>query len=731
LTWTPRALVPPAVSRRRQRVAQRLLTCVAALSLVSVTGVAAQPASGAAARVLTLSSQSPDHPDLSPWLDWLEESAPDGTPFVVTTEDEQRFRPAGAGACLGFRSTPLWFRLRVTNDARTPASTVFELGFTPSLAELYLQEGSSLVKLARSGTSLSFGERPVQTTRIAFRVTIAKQQTSTYFLRVQSNEAIWPRASLWSEPGFAHRTASRSLFQGIYYGLLWVMIIYNGFIYASTRERVYLLYVVFETATLLLQAALDKVAFQYLWPRAPGWAQDSEQVFGAVTIVAAIHFVVAFLEAERHAPRLARVLRVLGLVSALLGAVSLISAAAALQNVLGVVFLGCLFTIAAVGVVSAANGHPNARFFLLGWLPLLVGGVLAVLAGLGVYSNEFGLLAFKIGSAAEATILALALANRINLMRRERERADAELLTARTAQSLLLEERVTARTHELSEALDRLRHAQDKLMRQERVTALAGMVAGMAHEVGNPLNFAQGGSEVLRERIDGLAQTWRRIDRRASEECAADAEQMNQLLADTLGANRLVAGGLQRIGKIMANLRGYMQLRVLERRPTDLVAELESTLAMVEAVLDRHGVAVVKRLEPLPPFPCRPGELNQVFMNIVVNASAAMVGGGRLEITACVAADGGIEIQFADTGPGILPAHREAVFEPFFSERATGEPGTGLGLYLSREIVTRHGGELALLESERGACFRVRLPAAGQGEDAPIGPTRWAAAPGP
>jgi signal transduction histidine kinase len=363
--------------------------------------------------------------------------------------------------------------------------------------------------------------------------------------------------------------------------------------------------------------------------------------------------------------------------------------------------------------------------------------VLALLAALDLLSNEIGYLAFKIGSAAEATILALALANRINLMRRERENADAELLAARTAQSTLLEQRVVARTRELSQTLNRLRLTQDKLIRQERLTSLAGMVAGMAHEVGNPLNFAQGGAEILHDRIDVLARTWRRIRDRSCEardedrslDAASDAEQMSELLADAVRADGLVGAGLQRISKIMSNLRGYMQQRALESRPTDLVAEIESTLVMVEDVLVRHGVTVIKRFGPLPPFQCRPGELNQVFTNIVLNACTAMSGHGCIEITTRVDTDGGIQILFADTGPGVPPAHSEAIFEPFFSAHASDGSGTGLGLYLAREIVSHHGGRLALLDSARGACFVVQLPSVTERQDLAVQRSSWAPPP--
>jgi two-component system, NtrC family, sensor kinase len=696
------------------RVARSMTLALVTL-MVASTAETASTWSTNTGQIFMLPDELDEHYDLSSSFDWLEDKrAPTGA-AGVTAHDPRFQRAPGGRSCLGFHTAPVWFRLQLAHMARSSSTFVLELGFTPTIAELFKQEGEGLVLLARSGATMPFTERPVQSTEVALPLRLDPMSTSTLLLRIEANDAIWTTADLWSEPAFARMSARRSLGQGLYYGMLLAMIVYNAFIYASTRERTYLLYVWFQGAMLVLQASLDKVAFQSFWPMAPVWAERSEQVLMSLTILAAMRFSVAFLDLPRHLPALAKVFGHLAVVAALFSVASLFTVGPGLATLLGVFCLGCVATIAAAGAVASLRGLPNGSFFLLGWAPLLIGAGLGILAALGHFSNSMGYAASKLGSTAEAMILALALGNRINHMRRERELSSAALLEERTAQSMMLEEGVVQRTRELSQALEHLKQTQDKLVRQERVTSLAGMVAGMAHEVGNPLNFAQGGADVVHEGVETLSQSWGRLRTRfhagdgQSEEQDTDVKRMGELLQDAKRGVALVRVGIQRISTIMTNLRGYMQLRAVESTPTDLVAEIESALVLAESALLRHGVTVVRDLSPLPLFECRPGELNQVFSNIILNACAAMSHGGVIEISARTDAAGSIVITFADNGPGIPLGHRESIFEPFFSAHVAGGAGTGLGLYLAREIVARHGGQLALEDSAVGARFVVRL----------------------
>jgi signal transduction histidine kinase len=256
----------------------------------------------------------------------------------------------------------------------------------------------------------------------------------------------------------------------------------------------------------------------------------------------------------------------------------------------------------------------------------------------------------KVGSAVEAILLSLALAGRINALRREREEAQRELLRAKIA----------------------------------RLEAVSTLVSGVAHEIGNPLNFARGGAEELARRLE-----------------AGDLPAARR-------ASALALSGMNRIERILANLRSYLRTGDVAEVPTDIGQEISAAL---DLVADRmSSIRVERRIGELPPVRARPGEIHQVLVNLITNAVQAMPRGGELVIEAA-ARGGAVEIAVEDTGPGVDPALRDAIFEPFFTTRGEGG-GTGLGLGVAREIVLRHGGSIRVEDGRVGARFVVSLPTA-------------------
>jgi signal transduction histidine kinase len=268
-----------------------------------------------------------------------------------------------------------------------------------------------------------------------------------------------------------------------------------------------------------------------------------------------------------------------------------------------------------------------------------------------------GFTLVKLGSAVEAVLLSLALASRINGLTRDRERAQREILAAKTA----------------------------------RIEALRQLVSGVAHEVGNPLNFACGGSDELDAQLVAIE--------RNVPGSGASAQR----------AHRLVASGLTRIKLILDNLRRYLSVGDADTVPTELAHEIDQALELTAERLTCAGVRVDNQIAPLPVLHARPGELHQVMLNLIANAIEAMPGGGTLRVTAR-AGDREVEVAMTDTGSGIDAADREKIFEPFFTtRRAAG--GTGLGLAVAREIVMRHGGTIRVEAGDGGgARFVVSLP---------------------
>jgi two-component system NtrC family sensor kinase len=343
-----------------------------------------------------------------------------------------------------------------------------------------------------------------------------------------------------------------------------------------------------------------------------------------------------------------------------------------------------IYNSALVFVMTAyawRRGNRNALLYAVAWTPLTSVVVAGALMNLGLTMPRFDIIdAIRVGSGLEALLFAAALAHRMSVMRRAEADARAALTDARAR---------------LAEML------------QGQVTSLNTLVGGVAHEIGNPLNFAAGGAKDVLGRlsqaqgmIKELSQSW-------------DAKRAD-LVLDVLGAAERSAGlaarGTERIDSIVRNLRAYLGTGSRSAVPTDIDECIRSTVKLLDGHLKQRLVTIGLDLALTSSIPFGPGEMNQVVMNLVLNACQAMPGGGAIVITSRQTSDA-IRIIVADSGAGIPESRRKSIFDPFFTTRAPNE-GTGLGLSVSREIVRRHGGKLDLLPARKnsGAEFAITLP---------------------
>lgn len=632
---------------------------------------------------------------------------PEGVLSFDQVRASKAFRPVrGPVENLGYPDSVYWLRVSVQHESERSEVWLFEVAEAPDRVELHrVQQGQHVRQL--SGRALRFSERPTQFRRIVFRVPLGPGERSTLYLRYDTGDSLVVAPVMYTQEAYARQQSREVLAQGLYYGVIFVMALYNLFVFFGVRDRAYLYYVLFQVSFGMTQLTLDQIAYEFLWPNAVVWSQRAATFFAGLSFVGALGFGRTYLEVKDTLPRVDRVFAVF--LSIAIGITLLAPwVTSALLNQVSLVFLitGSLLLIG-TGVLAWKRGSGNAPIFTVAWLLLLTGSVVFSIRSMGLLpASALTDYALKVGSAIEATLLSLGLAGRINRLRREREQARQQVIENQEEHQRQLEQRVEDRTRELATALDELKAAQAQLVHQGRMASLGHLAAGVAHEIGNPLNFALGGAEVAADQLDALKGNLAKA--RPGSELTVRVQALERALS-------LVQQGTQRISTIVEHLREYVQSGKVEQAPTDVVDGIESTLRLLAARLDAHGIAVETDLpDELPMVSARAGELNQVFMNLLVNALQAMPDGGTLRIRARVES-GTVTLRFADTGPGVPEAIRENIFDTFFTTRQAGE-GTGLGLAISLEIVRQHGGSLWLgsdddTAEDEGAVFWIELPA--------------------
>jgi two-component system NtrC family sensor kinase len=287
-----------------------------------------------------------------------------------------------------------------------------------------------------------------------------------------------------------------------------------------------------------------------------------------------------------------------------------------------------------------------------------------------------------------------------------------------------LEERVEQRTEELTAALHELKHTQTQLIQTEKMSSLGQMVAGVAHEINNPVNFIHGNLEYANQYIINLLNLLRLYQQEYPQPTEAIAEEIAEIELDFLREDLLkllesMKIGSERIRQIVLSLRNFSRLDEAQMKLVDIHEGIENTLLILNSRL-KHGIEVIKNYGELPEIECYPAQLNQVFMNILVNAIDALEESvdnshkskiPQILIQTQKLDSSKIMVRICDNGPGISLAIQSKLFDPFFTTKAPGK-GTGIGLAICYQIVEKHGGKIEVISSlGAGAEFAIALPA--------------------
>jgi signal transduction histidine kinase len=303
----------------------------------------------------------------------------------------------------------------------------------------------------------------------------------------------------------------------------------------------------------------------------------------------------------------------------------------------------------------------------------------------------------------------------------EKIQTQSEELYQQTEQLRSLNKELINKKNKLEEALIKLKNTQTQLVESEKMVILGQLTSGIAHEINNPINFINTGIEYLKTAFDQIVTLLKkyeelntynvkdRLDIIASYKYDIN---YNSLIADINQIIKDIKSGVFRTIEIVKSLRTFSRLDESDLKPIDLHKSIDSTLVILKNKFINR-IDIEKNYGTIPYIECYPGKINQLLLNILVNAIQAIKKDGKISIkTSLVTKDDTqyVEISIKDTGMGMPDHIKKKIFEPFFTTKEAGE-GTGLGLSISQNIVETHHGSITV-ESilNEGSEFTILLP---------------------
>jgi signal transduction histidine kinase len=600
------------------------------------------------------------------------------------------------------------------------------------LLELYEVKGNELHLLEKTGDLMSYTTRNVKTTEFIFEVDLPQNTLRTFALKANTKEQLILPISISGVKVMAESEWIKNLVIGISFGVLLVMFLYNFLLYLFIKDKSYLYYILYILFIGLTQASLLGYTYQYLWPNWPNFNNQSILLLPSLAGIFAILFLRNFMLTSTHLPKLDKaILAGIGLYGLAITAALLNSRDIGYKLVDISAIYSSLFALI-ISVVLSIRGVRAAKFYLIAWSTFILGIVVFVLRNFGIipFSN-FSNYTMLFGTSIEATFLSLALADRINILKKEKEDSQYQAIQALKENERLilyqnteLEHKVNQRTLDLQTAYKNLQDTQTQLVSAEKMASLGQLTAGIAHEINNPINFVVSSITPLRRDIADMKELLDKYEQITPKSelipALIEIEKLRKEIDIDFVKDEIelllkgINDGASRTAEIVKSLRTFSRVDESDLKRADLNEGLASTLVILTQQWSGK-IELVRNFGNISMIECYPGKLNQVFMNLLNNAIYAVQAHpepshkGKI-IVSTFEEDGHIVISVKDNGLGMTEEVRSKIFEPFFTTKDVGK-GTGLGLSITYSIIEKHNGSIEVISAPgEGAEFIIRLP---------------------
>ena len=559
--------------------------------------------------------------------------------------------PLGRDFSDGYSKSHYWFRFTLDFEQSSVSSWLLEIPFSLlDYVVLFKPLATGDYEAVKLGDRKAFKERLIPIKNFIFPIPNTHDK-QTYFMYVSTQDSVQVPLNIWPEQSYMSEYAQSIGVQMAFFGAMLVMIIYNIFIFFSTRDKNYIFYVTFISLMVLFQLGLQGFSHQWLWPNNPWWSNVSIPLFGVLSLTFGLLFVRNLLRTSITVPKFDVVLKVVSYCMFITVPVILFGnydVAITLSLIVTSVF----FNLALVAIILLVlKGDRTAKIVLAAWSVFLVSGSISMLGVQGWLPLEVaGTHVLQIGSMLEVILLSLALADRIKLLRKEKTEME-----------------------ETSKEI--LKIANDQLEKSNRMKD--AFIATISHEVKTPMNAILGSSQLLREE----SLTRQQIEYIDTIDSSGDL--LVSILDNVLEYSKLEAGKVTIKEREIETIKMFEEiLKLYEIQVRDKPIRIWFSLAdnvsekiIIDDALFKH-----------------------VIMNLISNA-IKFTSQGFVWVHVEMPSENTLKLEVSDTGVGMSDDQLERIFHAFTqADESTSRKygGTGLGLVISKKVCELMGGGITV-----------------------------------
>jgi len=636
-----------------------------------------------------------DDYSLGPSLEFLEDPAAKLTiDEVDSSSSDFVFRPVQRNfPNMGFTESVYWFRAQLVNNTHRPQKLILEetSSWIDSI-KVYTPDAESKMgwNLVHVGDKLPFKQREIIHQDFLIPIHLEAKESIPIYIRVESKSLLMMSLKLWKKPAYDTHSRTTILFFGFFFGILSITFIYNLFIYFSVRDPAYLYYILFIFSAALMAFTSNGFSYMYLWPES-NWLYERMQIVSiSMMQICGILFASRFLNTRKNLPKVNNIFRIFLVMHTV--TIFMVPFTSELVHFAKLVVVAALVyspLILLAGALAYKMGIRSAYYFLLAWSSSVIGVVVSVLTVHGLF--EYTLFTYNatfVGVVIDIALLSIALADRINTMRRENSKSQKLVRdTLRRARDEL-EQKVEERTTEMALARE---------MADQANLAKSQFLSKVSHELRTPLNAILGFSRLLRtNRNNSLSSEQKNYVTHIS----TSGDHLLSLIDDVLDLSLVESGRLS-----------------LSIEAVSFHAVVVDALSIVGDAANHKQVTLIHQAQDIDRSLFVHADtirLRQIVLNLLSNAIKYNRHGGevRVSLEPC---EGFVYLSISDTGKGISDRDLAGIFEPFnrLDEGGFGAEGAGIGLSIVKQLTEAMNG---LIEVDSrvgvGTRFSIAFPVA-------------------